>query len=216
MQQDVGRVDDPKRIVEIGYDRIGEKYRPWSENAMPDDVRGEYLQEVLTRLPEKADVLELGCGLGVDAAQLSRGRHYTGVDLSSVQLEIARAHVPDRTFLQADLTAVEFRDDSFDAVVSFFVFNHVPAGEQGRTFRRIYGWLRPRGFFRASLGAGSHEDVIEEDWLGVPMFFSSNGSEENERLLDEAGFQLERSELRTEQEEDEEVTFHWVIGRKNT
>src|SRR2546430_655968 len=95
-------VDDPKRIIETGYDRIGERYRPWSENVMPDDVRGEYLGEVLARLPEDADVLELGCGPGADAIHLARGRHYVGVDLSSVQLDFARAHVPDGTFLHAD------------------------------------------------------------------------------------------------------------------
>jgi SAM-dependent methyltransferase len=208
-------VDDPKRIIEIGYDRIGERYRPWSEVAMPNDVRGEYLGEVLARLTENADVLELGCGPGADAVQLARGRHYVGVDLSSVQLDIARAYVPDGTFLHADFTAVEFPGESFDAVVSFLVFNHVPAGEQGPTFRRIHTWLRPRGLFCASLGAGRHDDMVEDNWLGVPMFFASNSREENQRLLHEAGFQLERSELRTEQEEDGEVTFHWVIARKD-
>ena len=208
-------MDDPKRLIEFGYDWIGERYRPWSEEAMPDDVRHEYLLEVLRRLPEGADVLELGCGPGVDAAQLARGRHYTGVDLSSVQLDIARVHVPHGTFVQADLTAVEFARDAFDAVVSFYVFNHVPGGEQGQTFRKIQSWLRPEGFFCASLGAGRHEDMVEHDWLGVPMFFASNGSEENERLLREAGFSLEYSEVRTETEEDRTVTFHWVIALKD-
>ncbi len=211
-----GTVGDPKRIIEDGYDRIGERYRAWSEDAMPNDVRGEYLRDVLARLAEHADVLELGCGSGADAVRLARGRRYVGVDLSSVQLAIARAHVPDGTFLHADLTAVEFPDESFDAVVSFLVFNHVPAGEQGRTFRKIHAWLRPGGFFCASLGAGRHNDMIEDDWLGVPMFFASNGQEENERQLQESGFQLERSELRTEQEEDGEVTFHWVIARRES
>ena len=81
-------------------------------------------------------------------------------------------------------------------------------------FRQIHSWLRPEGFLCASLGAGKHDDMVEDEWLGVPMFFASNGMEENERLLGEAGFVLERSELRTEPEDDGEVTFHWVIARK--
>jgi hypothetical protein len=56
--------------------------------------------------------------------------------------------------------------------------------------------------------------MIEENWLGVPMFFASNGYDENVRMLEEAGFALERSELRTQEEDDQEVTFHWVIARK--
>jgi integrase len=99
-------MEDPKRIIEDGYDRIGPQYRPWSDEAMPDDVRGEYLREALSRLSEGADVLELGCGPGVDAAPLAHRRRYTGVDLSSVQLEIARQHVADGTFLHGDFTAM--------------------------------------------------------------------------------------------------------------
>jgi SAM-dependent methyltransferase len=205
---------DPKRIVEAGYDRIGPSYRPWSDEAMSNDVRGEYLQDVVTRLPKDADVLELGCGPGADAAQLARERRYLGVDLSSVQLDIALAHVPNGSFLHADITALQLPANSFDAVVAFYVFNHVPGAEQGPMFVKIYAWLRPGAFFCASLGAGEHEDLVQDDWLGVPMFFASIGRDENERLLGEAGFQLERSELRTELEEDGEVSFHWVIARK--
>lgn len=57
-------MEDPKRIIEDGYDRIGPQYRPWSDEAMPDDVRGEYVKEALSRLAAGADVLELGCGPG--------------------------------------------------------------------------------------------------------------------------------------------------------
>jgi SAM-dependent methyltransferase len=207
-------VVDAKRIVEAGYDRIGERYRHWSDGQPTDDVRAEYLREVLAKLPANTDVLELGCGPGVDAARLARGRRYVGVDLSTAQLAIARTHLPDETFRHADLTNVEFPLESFDAVVSFYVFNHVPSAEQGRTCRRIHGWLRPGGFFCASLAGLKHDDMIEENWLGVPMFFASNGYDENVRMLEEAGFALERSELRTQEEDDQEVTFHWVIARK--
>ena len=130
---------DPKRIVEAGYDRIGARYRPWSENAMPTDVRGEYLSEVLARLPGGAAVVELGCGPGADAVRLARGRRYVGVDLSRVQLAIARARVPDGTFLRADVTAVDFPRRSVDAVVSFFVFNHIPASRVERSGESIAG-----------------------------------------------------------------------------
>jgi SAM-dependent methyltransferase len=208
-------VDDPKRIIEEGYDRIGSEYRRWSEGAMPDDVREEYVREVLSRLSENARVLELGCGAGVDAVRLARAAgRYTGIDLSGVQLATARGLVPDGTFLQGDFTTMDFPDESFHAVVSFLVFNHVPAAEQGPLFHRTFAWLRPSGFFCVSLGAGRHDDMVEADWLGVPMFFASNGREENERLLCLAGFDLERSELRAEPEDDDEVTFHWVIARK--
>ena len=179
-------------------------------------VRRWFLQEVLARLPAGTDVLELGCGPGVEAEVLAQGRRYCGVDLSGVQLSFARARVPGGTFLRGDFTAVDLPEGSFDAVVSFYAFNHVPRDEQGPTFRRAFGWLRPGGVFCLSLGAGAHDGEIEPGWLGqVSMYFAGNDVANNERLLREAGFDLEISEIKTEEEsEGEVVTFHWVIARK--
>ena len=173
------------------------------------------MDEILQRLPADADVLELGCGWGAAAAILGDGRRYTGVDLSSEQLAIARARVPEAVFQQGDLTRIEFPDGSFDAVVAFYVFNHVPQAEQAPAFERIFRWLRPGGRLMASLGASDTADEIQEDFLGVPMFFAGFEPDVNERSLLDAGFELELSETRSQLEEGEgEATFHWVIARK--
>lgn len=204
---------DPKRIVEDGYDRIAPRYAEWSSGA--DVVRLWFLDEVLQRLPAGADVLELGCGSGAAAAILADGRSYTGVDLSAGQLAIARERLPKATFMRGDLTRIAFPDDAFDVVVAFYVFNHVPQAEQAPTFARIFRWLRPGGRLMLSLGASNTEDEVQEDWLGVPMFFAGFEPEENERSLLDVGFELELSETRSQVEEGEgEATFHWVIARK--
>jgi SAM-dependent methyltransferase len=206
---------DPKRIVEQGYDQLGSRYLDWTTSAGPG-VREWFLDEVLQRLPAGADVLELGCGPGTVSPRLAEARHYTGVDLSAGQLAIARERVPDGAFIRADLTTMDLPAASFDAVVAFFVFNHVPRAEQAPTFAKVCSWLRPHGRFMLSLGAGDTEDEVQEDWLGVPMFFAGFTPDANERALIGAGFELELSETRSEIEEDEgEVTFHWVIAKKH-
>jgi cyclopropane fatty-acyl-phospholipid synthase-like methyltransferase len=204
---------DPKRIVQEGYDHLGGRFRDW--NSGSDEARSWFMDEILQRLPAGADVLELGCGWGPAAAILGDGRSYTGVDLSSEQLAIARERLPGATFVHADLTQLELPAESLDAVVAFYVFNHVPRAEQAPTFERIFGWLRPGGRFMASLGAGQSDDEVQEDWLGVPMFFASFEPDANERALLATGFELELSETRSQLEEGEgEATFHWVIARK--
>jgi hypothetical protein len=66
-----------------------------------------------------------------------------------------------------------------------------------------------------SLGASDTEDEVEEDWLGVPMFFAGFEPDANERALLHAGFELEISETRNQFEDGEgEATFHWVIARR--
>src|SRR5262245_64127801 len=76
------------------------------------------------------------------------------------------------------------------------------------------GW-RPGGWLMVTLPAADDEDAVDPDWLGVPMFFSGCAPETNERLLREAGFQLELSEVHHEREAGHgPVRFQWVIARK--
>jgi len=202
---------DPKRIVAEGYDRIGDRLRPWFD-ASAGDVRAWFLSEVQARVPADADLLELGCGAGVDAIELARGRRYTGVDLSDVMISLARGRVPSGTFVRGDLAAIEFPAASFDAVVSFYVFGHLPADEHLATFRRAFEWLKPGGVFCASFPSGAH-DGMEEDFIGVPMYFAAIGREATESALREIGFDLELSEVKEEMEQTgERVSFLWTIA----
>jgi SAM-dependent methyltransferase len=161
---------DPKRIVPEGYDS-DRRSPPW-EAENPVEVRSWFLGDVLASLAKGSDVLELGCGPGTAARELSDGRRYVGVDLSQVQLLIARRRVPHAQFVRADITTTIFQTASFDGIVAFYVFNHVPQKELARTFAQVFGWLRPRGQLMLSLGASDTEDSVEPDWLGVPMFFA--------------------------------------------
>lgn len=205
---------DPKRVVAEGYDQLGPAFSAWTaEN--PPEVRSWFLGEVLARLGEGSAVLELGCGPGSAAAELLAGRRYIGVDLSRVQLSIARRRLPHARFVLGDFTSMAFRPASFDGVVAFYVFNHVPRDDLAPTCERFFGWLRPGGRLMGSLGAADTEDVIEADWLGVPMFFAEFPPGTNERLLRETGFDLELSEVHEEMEARYgPVQFHWIIARK--
>jgi cyclopropane fatty-acyl-phospholipid synthase-like methyltransferase len=205
---------DSKRVVAEGYDRMGLEYDAWNSER-PPEVRRWFLGEVLASLPEGTAVLELGCGPGTDAAELSAGRRYVGVDLSRVQLSIARLRVPHATFVVGDFTSMAFRPASFDGVVAFYAFNHVPQEELAPTFERIHAWLRRGGRLMTSLLTSEAEDRVEE-WLGVPMFFAGSTPESGERLLRETGFHLQMSEVREEGVDDGygPVTSYWVIARK--
>jgi cyclopropane fatty-acyl-phospholipid synthase-like methyltransferase len=205
---------DPKRVVADGYDRMGAEFDAWN-SARPLQVRRWFLGEVLSRLGEGSSVLELGCGPGTDAAELSARRRYVGVDLSQVQLSIARQRLPHATFVVGDFTSITFRPNSFDGVVAFYAFNHVPQKQLAPTFERTFAWLRPGGRLMASVLTSEAEDRVEE-WLGVPMFFAGSTPGSGERLLRETGFHIEMSEVREEGVDDGygPVTSHWVIARK--
>jgi cyclopropane fatty-acyl-phospholipid synthase-like methyltransferase len=130
------------------------------------------VEALLAVLPDRSDVLELGCGGGSAATRaLALRRRLTGIDLSRVQVGRARRAVPDARFMQGDASTVDFRPASFDAVVSLFMMGHIPRAEQARLLTRIAGWLRPGGYALLTLGVGDTADEVEDDWLGAPMFF---------------------------------------------
>jgi SAM-dependent methyltransferase len=206
-------MSDPKSVVRAGYEALGNAYRPTGD-AAPTESRAWFLEQALARIPAGGDVLELGCGPGWDAIALAEGRRYTGVDLSRTMLALARERVPSGTFIEGDLTTVQLPGAAFDAVVSLYVFGHVPSTEHLRAYASIASWLRPGGAFFANFPLTPGDD-LEDDWLGVPMFFGGIGREATERGLHDAGFELELHEVRENADPAGGTeSFLWVIARR--
>jgi SAM-dependent methyltransferase len=210
----VSRALDPSRVVREGYDRLDGTYRDWVAR-MTNGARAAFLGSVLELIPLGAAILEVGCGPGTDARALAEGRRYTGINLSEVQLRHARAAVPHGTFILGDVLEVDLPPASFDAVVAFYVFGHIPAVRLEELLDRIAVWLRPSGLLCASFGTSDNPGSVEPMWLGsVDMYFSSLPTEETERALEDAGYSILSAETRTEIEADEgPATFQWVIAR---
>jgi ubiquinone/menaquinone biosynthesis C-methylase UbiE len=205
-------VTDPKDIVARGYDQAARRYLDWSP-LRPSATRLEYLDLARELIPPGAEVLELGCGAGVPmTAALAEGRHMTGVDISASQIALARRNVPAATFLQSDMTVLSFPDASFDAVVAFYSLTHVPRDEQPGLLRRIRTWLRPGGVFVATMGVEDDPGSIEPDWLGVDMYFSHFSAKKNRRIVEAAGFVVDRADVRTEPEDRHDARFLWVVA----
>ena len=204
---------NPKEIVARGYDAIALRYAEWAGKV--DSPALEWLRDLDARLPDGANVLELGCGRGVPGTrQLARRHRVTGVDISAVQIELARHHVPEASFVHADALDLEIAPGSLDAVVALYVFGHVPADEQRELIGRIAVWLREGGFFLATLGAGEPGEDVDDDWLGAPMFFASLGRDTYLPLLRECGLEPLRDEVVVQDEgEHGDVAFHWVLAR---
>ena len=201
---------DPRIVVAQAYDQIAEIYlRRFGESA----VRQFWLDQLIVRLPAGARVLDLGCGAGLPVARDLRDRGFvvTGIDGSARQIELARRNVPGATFIQADMTSVEFAAACFGAVTAFYSITHIPRDLHSRLFLAIANWLQPGGILLASLGAEAAADWTGE-WLGAEMFFSQHDAATNVRLIQQTGMVVERAEIVAQ--DDEDVKFLWVIARK--
>jgi SAM-dependent methyltransferase len=206
-------VRNPKEIVARGYDAIALRYAEWAGAVVSPAL--DWLRELDSRLPDGADVVELGCGRGVPGTrELARRHRVTGVDISAVQIELARHHVPEASFVRADAIELDIAPGSLDAVVALYFFGHVPVDEQRELVGRIAVWLREGGLFLATVGAGEAGEEVEPDWLGAPMFFASLGGDAYIPLLRECGLAPLRDEVIVQQEPGHgDVAFHWVLAQ---
>jgi GrpB-like predicted nucleotidyltransferase (UPF0157 family) len=205
------RERDPTEIVRRGYDALGEAYLA---ARLGDVATRRYLERALDALPPGGRALDLGCGPGrpVAAALAERGR-VVGVDLSWTQLRLARMNAPSAALIQGDIARIAFGARSFDLVVSFYVLNHLSRELLAPTLRRIGTWLRPRGTFVASFGAGDDRGSVEQSWLGVPMFFSGYEPDVSRSLVGEAGFVDIQTEVVTQREDGADASFLWTVAR---
>jgi SAM-dependent methyltransferase len=200
--------------VRAGYDSIAGRYAEWASTFESPEL--QWIEELLSHLDGEADVLDLGCGGGRPAARTVAERHrYTGVDLSSVQVERARERITTGRFLVADATRLELEPESFDAIMSLFMLGHIPRAEQGLLLARMREWLRPGGWLLATMGTGESDDEVEADWLGAPMFFASFDPGTNRKLIVDAGFEIVHERVIVHDEPGQgPVSFMWVVARR--
>lgn len=204
---------NPKEIVARGYDAIALRYAKWAGEVNSPAL--DWLRDLDARLPDGANVLELGCGRGVPGTrELARRHRVTGVDISAVQIELARHHVPEASFVHADATELDIASGSLDAVVALYVFGHIPVDEQRELIGRIALWLDEGGLLLATFGAGDAGEDVDEDWLGAPMFFASLGGDSYLPLLRDCGLEPLREEVVVQNEPGHgDVAFHWVLAQ---
>lgn len=206
-------VRNPKEIVARGYDAIALRYAEWAGGVVSPAL--EWLRELDALLPDGANVLELGCGRGVPGTrELARRHSVTGVDISAVQIELARHHVPEASFVHADAIELEIAPASLDAVVALYFFGHVPVDEQRDLIGRIALWLNDGGLLLATFGAGDAGEEVDGDWLGAPMFFASLGGDTYLPLLRDCGLVPLREEVVVQHEPGHgDIAFHWVLAQ---
>jgi SAM-dependent methyltransferase len=204
---------DPKEIVARGYDAIALRYAEWAGQIESPAL--EWLRDLDRRLPDGADVLDLGCGRGVPGTRHVARRHrVTGVDISAVQIELARHHVPEASFLHADALDLEVAPGTLDAVVALYFFGHLPLSDQRELVGRVGLWLRDGGLLLATFGAGEPGEDVDQDWLGAPMYFASLGGDAYLPLLRDCGFEPLRDEVVVQHEPGHgDISFHWVLAR---
>jgi cyclopropane fatty-acyl-phospholipid synthase-like methyltransferase len=184
-------MDPRKVIVRAAYDAIADRWGRERE-AMDDPREQAWIDRFCAALPGPR-VLELGCGGGVVLRSLvARGLRSTGVDVSGVQLDRARAACPSAALVQGDLAEVEFAPASFDGVIAYDCLWHVPREEHGSIFAAIRRWVVDGAPLLISVAAIDDKDPREPDatLCGAPIYYSGWPRATTMALLAAARFEI--------------------------
>lgn len=202
---------DFKKTVKEGYNAIADRYL--AERTLDsEDVR--LLDDFIERLPATAKVLDAGCGAGIPISQLlSEHFQVTGVDFSEAQIELAKKNVPNATFLCEDMTKLNFPDNTFDGITSYYAIIHIPREEHQTLLANFHRMLKPGGFALLCLGAEHLIDDIDEDYLGTRMYWSHFDTETYLKMLNDCGFSMIWSK-RVEDETCEGAGHLFVLVQK--
>lgn len=124
------------------YNTIGDEFSASRAYIWPD------LKPYLEAVPEKASVLDVGCGNGRLLLGLPEDVRYTGIDISSTLIVNAFKSHPNANFIETDITKDEVWKHlpQFDYIFCIAVIHHLPTRkDQLFVLNQIKKHLKPGG-----------------------------------------------------------------------
>jgi ubiquinone/menaquinone biosynthesis C-methylase UbiE len=160
--------------MDISFDKLAPEYDT-ARGLLPNeaDVKIANTIEMLASVTPQTRFLEPGIGTGRVALPLiKRGYAYTGIDISVPMMEELRRKIQPASqklsLIQADITALPFKDSSFDIVLTAQVLYLVPDWRQALAeMRRV---LNPGGLYMCCYEETEQDPLaalIDRQWFAL-------------------------------------------------
>ena len=157
-------------------------------------------------------VLEVGCGQGAGAKiiyDLFNPETYFGIDLDPRMIRRAKRKaglLPNATFLEGDVSNLQFPDSSFDLIIDFGIVHHVPNWKEA--LAEVHRTLKVQGEFL-------FEDLSLETWergIGIP--FKKIADHPYEQMFTQQDFvdELSAQGFAVKTHESSPLSFHYFWG----
>lgn len=141
MRPELQLLDAPWDLQEKNWNEWNAAHRVGTPDTYMLQLRDE-AQRWASQSGKKARILEVGCGTGWLAADLTQFGSVLGVDLSPTAIEIAERRRSAAKFICGNFSELEL-EKGFDFVVTADTISHV--ADQDAFIRRIGELLRPNG-----------------------------------------------------------------------
>lgn len=179
---------NPEEVV-AAYDREG---ADWARARDRTLMERPWLDRALMLSPRRSGrrrVLDLGCGSGRPIAEylVDRGCLVTGVDASRRMIELFVETVPRAVALHADMRGLRL-SQSFDLVIAWDSFFHLPPEDQRPMFDTFAAHTAPRGVVLVTSGPRAGVEIGR--LVDADLYHASLDPDEYRHLWDEAGFEV--------------------------
>lgn len=173
------------------YDKNAEEYTSKAEKRVTPDQ----IDEFLTYIPNKAKILDAGCGFGRETKIFhSKGYDVTGIDISVGLLRLAKRKNPDVPFIFGDFRNLHFPSNSFDAVWVHASLLHLETiNDVEKAIKEFYRVLIVGGIIHILVHAQRGKEktkVILDSLTGNRRFFQYFKKKELKELMQKMGFKI--------------------------
>ncbi len=195
-----------EEMVRNGYNEIAPKFKEFRSifDNLPE------LEYLITLLPKKAKVLDVGCGIGIPVTRFFVDHDFsvTGVDISEKMVELAKLNIPKAEFFQYDMNELDFTDNAFHCITAIYSLFHVPKEKHFSILKNFHRMLKQSGILFFCVGHLGGDDINE--FLGEEMFWSNYPPEKTLSLVKEAEFEILFDEVLDRGDELQ----YWVFAKK--
>lgn len=149
-----------------------------AKHTLRHDGPTPFALEVQSLIPQKSRVLEIGCGLGVDAIFFaSKGHDVLATDLSEVAIASLQKKRKTRIarFQVLDISdPIDFEDESFDLVYSRLALHYFTDAVTKQMFGELHRILRPNGYL-CFICKSTEDDLYGKGMQIERDMFENNG-----------------------------------------
>jgi ubiquinone/menaquinone biosynthesis C-methylase UbiE len=142
-------------------------------------------------LPPKCQILDAGCGPGINAKCFVEHNHVvTGIDFSSEMIRLAKQNCHDGTFITADLKDIS-PDVKYEAVCASFVIVHMTDAETDRFLGKLPHLLTgAKPLLYLSFMTGKTPGYENTSFSDSPIYFNYYDEKLIKQKLGKLGFTL--------------------------
>ena len=182
-------VSDWKQITRDSYNEHASDFASFSST-----YRGKmqtWTEEFAHLFSKGAEILDIGCGAGRDAAFfIEKGLSVTGVDFSEKLIEIIKNRLPTGKFFVMDFEELSFPENNCDGIWANASLYHIPKENLLRVFQKIYAVLKNDGTFFSTFRVGKGEKMTQEKRGNAMLerYAAYYMPEDIQHLLQKAGF----------------------------